>query len=96
MPSFDVVSQPAPLQEWSPYRNVHPPHLDDYFRSTRGEFRLVRLDAQRTRLEGSTWYDLALAPAPYWKLWADSLVHAIHLRVLEHVKAEAERTYAAR
>jgi len=88
--SFDVASQPPPMTEWSPYRHVHPPHLDGYFRSVRGEFRLVPLPGGRTRLEGSTWYELDIAPAPYWGLWADALVHAIHQRVLEQVKLRSE------
>jgi len=29
--SFDVRSQPLPMQEWSFYRRVHPPHLDASF-----------------------------------------------------------------
>lgn len=88
--SFDVVRQPPPLEEWSPYASVHPPHLDGYFRSVRGEFRLVPLPGGRTRLEGSTWYELDLAPVFYWRIQADWLVHRIHERVLEHVKARAE------
>lgn len=83
--SFDVESQPAPMHEWSPYRHVHPPHLDGYMRSRRGEFRLTALPGGRTRLEGSTWYTLDLAPNPYWALWTDALVHQIHLRVLQHI-----------
>ncbi len=53
--AFDVARQPPPLVELSPYSTVHAPHLDGYFRSVRGEFRLVALDGGRTRLEGSTW-----------------------------------------
>jgi Polyketide cyclase / dehydrase and lipid transport len=88
--SFDVTSQPPPMQEWSPYRNVHPPHLDGYLRSRRGEFRLVPLPGGRTRLEGSTWYTLQLAPLTYWRPWSDALIGTIHGRVLRHVKALAE------
>jgi len=52
--AFDVESQPPPMHELSPYRHVHPPHLDGYLRCQRGEFRLVALPGGRTRLEGST------------------------------------------
>ena len=89
--AFDVVAQPPPMHEWSPYRNVHPPHLDGAFRSTAGEFRLIALPDGRTRLEGSTWYELDLHPTWYWRLWADFLVHRIHGRVLEHIARETER-----
>jgi uncharacterized membrane protein YhaH (DUF805 family) len=88
--SFDVAQQPVPMREWSPYREVHPPHLDGYFRSVAGEFRLTPLPGGRTRLEGTTWYELDLAPASYWTIWSDMLIHAIHLRVLEHIKHLAE------
>lgn len=70
--AFDVASQLPPMFEWSPYAHVHPPHLDGYFRSRRGEFRLRDLGDGRTELEGSTWYTLDLAPAPYWALWSDA------------------------
>lgn len=90
--SFDVASQPPPMQEWSPYKDVHPPHLDGYLVSRRGEFRLVPLDGgRRTRLEGSTWYTLELFPASYWTVWSDGLIHAIHGRVLAHIKDLSER-----
>jgi len=88
--SFDVTDQPDPMRELSPYRALRPPHLDSAFRARRGEFRLAALPGGRTRLEGSTWYTLELAPGVYWRLWADVLVHAIHDRVLTHVKRLAE------
>lgn len=89
--SFDVTSQPLPMHEWSPYQGVHPPHLDGYLRSKRGEFRLIALPGGRTRLEGSTWYALELQPTDYWALWSDALIHGIHRRVLEHIKSETEK-----
>lgn len=89
--AFDVAEQPPPLQEWSPYRNVHPPHLDGYFRSRRGEFLLRELPGGGTRLEGRTVYELELFPQLYWHRWSDALVHRIHGRVLRHVKADAKQ-----
>ena len=88
--AFDVTAQPAPLEEWSPYAGLTPPHLDGYFRSRRGEFRLVPLGGGRTRLEGSTWYEMRLYPEGYWALFADALLSRIHGRVLRHVRALAE------
>jgi uncharacterized membrane protein YhaH (DUF805 family)/putative flippase GtrA len=83
--SFDVVQSPPPLREWSPYIGVAPPHLDGFFQARRGEFRLVRLPGNRTRLEGSTWYELRIAPEAYWGVFADLIVGRIHHRVLEHI-----------
>jgi uncharacterized membrane protein YhaH (DUF805 family) len=88
--AFDVSAQPPAMKEWSPFRHVHPPHLDHSIRSRRGEFRLVALPGGRTRLEGSTWYELSMAPETYWAGISDMLIHAIHTRVLEHVKHLSE------
>ena len=82
---FTVTSNPPPMQEWSPY-HIHPPHLDHFLVAQAGEFRLIELPGNRTRLEGTTWYRHNMYPAGYWRLWSDYLIHRIHLRVLEHVK----------
>jgi uncharacterized membrane protein YhaH (DUF805 family) len=87
---FDIIAQAPPMREWSPYREVNPPHLDGYFRATQGEFRLIALPGNRTRLEGRTRYVLDMFPQSYWTLPADRLVTAIHRRVLRHIKAVAE------
>ena len=89
--AFDVISQPPPLQEWSPYRKVYAPHLQGFFRTTKGEFRLIALEGNRTRLEGRTWYTLRMQPQMYWTVIADAIVHGIHQRVLGHIRAGAER-----
>jgi uncharacterized membrane protein YhaH (DUF805 family) len=89
--SFDVARQPPPLREWSPYANVLPPHLDGFFRARRGEFRFVRLTGNRTRLEGSTWYELRIYPEAYWSIFADVIVGQIHRRVLEHIQGLGAR-----
>ena len=79
------------MREWSFYPNLAPPHLDGFFRARRGEFRLVRLTGNRTRLEGSTWYELRIHPVVYWSVFADLIVSRIHYRVLQHIKAVAEK-----
>src|SRR5262249_50566908 len=86
--AFDVASQPPPLQDWSPYSHVSAPHLNGYFTTTHGEFRLVPLDGGRTRLEGRTWYSLRMAPAFYWNPIADGILHRIHQRVLRHIRQQ--------
>lgn len=87
--AFDVASQPPPMTEWSPYRHVHPPHLDGTMVSRRGEFRLIPLPGGRTRLEGSTFYELKMDPQLYWSFWSDVLVHRIHQRVLAQIAKES-------
>lgn len=88
---FSVTQNPEPMQEWTPYHNVHPRHLDGYLQSCGGQFRLVPLDGDRTLLEGTTWYYHHLWPANYWQWWSDYIIHTIHLRVLNHVKNLSEK-----
>jgi uncharacterized membrane protein YhaH (DUF805 family) len=88
---FDVSAMPPTMEEWSPYRDLRPPHLEGSLVTKRGEFRLVPLDGgRRTRLEGSTFYTLALEPEPYWRIYAEWLLHEIHGRVLRHIAARSE------
>jgi uncharacterized membrane protein YhaH (DUF805 family) len=88
--AFDVAEQPDPMFELTPYRNVHPPHMEHSLRSTHGEFLLIALPDGRTRLEGPTWYRLEMWPQWYWTIWSDELIHRIHERVLEHIKRLSE------
>jgi hypothetical protein len=77
------------LRELSPYPGLAPPHLDGYLRPVRGEFRLIPEPGGRTRLEGSTWYEIRIEPESYWSPIADALIAGIHRRVLEHIRATA-------
>jgi hypothetical protein len=88
--AFRVESNPAPMQEWTPYDDIHPPHLDGHFVSRQGEFLLERTESGGTRLVGTTWYEHRLWPDAYWRLWSDAIIHRIHLRVLRHVQALSE------
>ncbi len=93
--AFDVRDQPDPMIELTPYRHIHPPHLDLAFRSTRGEFELVELPNGGTRLTGRTWYALDMRPHAYWTIWTDWLVHRIHQRVLRHIQHVAEKGHSS-
>ena len=88
--SFDVAESPEPMREWTFWDRVDAPHLHGFMASRRGEFRLVALPGGKTRLEGSTFYELQIFPELYWKVWTDGIVHAIHLRVLEHIRRLSE------
>jgi uncharacterized membrane protein YhaH (DUF805 family) len=89
---FSVTENPEPLQEWTPYHNIHPKHLDGYLASEAGQFRLVPLDdGRKTLLEGTTWYRHHMWPSDYWAIWSDHIIHTIHLRVLNHVKQLSEK-----
>lgn len=92
---FSVTSNPAPMQEWTFYKDIHPTHLHGFFESQQGQFLLTALPGGGTRLEGTTWYQHNLWPANYWQLWSDTIIHEIHLRVLRHIKRLAERDAAS-
>jgi len=86
---FSVTSNPPPMEEWTPYHQIEPPHLHGFLVSEGGQFLLTPLPNGRTRLEGTTWYHHGLWPSPYWRLWSDAIIHQIHPRVLKHIQAEA-------
>ena len=88
--SFDIMAQPLPLVELSPYGAIDAPHLHGYFRARRGAFQLTQLPGGRTLLVGTTSYDLDIGPAWYWRIYADAIVSAIHRRVLRHIQHLAE------
>jgi hypothetical protein len=87
---FGVISEPEPMTELSFYSGLRPPHLDGYFVSNRGQFKLTPLSDGSTLLEGTTWYTHAIWPETYWHLWSDEIIHRIHLRVLNHIKNVVE------
>ncbi|PWN08024.1 DUF805 domain-containing protein [Rhodohalobacter mucosus] len=91
--AFDVIEQPASLQELSFYDNVNAPHIHDFFRSTNGEFRLTSVDNNKTLLEGTTWYKMEIYPHFYWRPISEWLVGKIHERVLKQIAFQSENPW---
>jgi hypothetical protein len=87
---FDVKEQPIPMNEFNPFWEIHPPHLDGYFKSYKGQFKLTKIGENKTELEGTTWYKVDITPEIYWKTWSDFIIHRIHKRVLNHIKLKSE------
>jgi len=87
---FTVTANPAPMNELTPYGHIEPKHLHGYFESHQGQFLLTALPGGRTRVEGTTWYSHSMWPEAYWHWWSDYIIHRIHMRVLGHIRAEAE------
>lgn len=83
---FTVTSNPIPMQEWTPYARIHPPHLDGFLVSRQGEFLLTPV-AGGTRLTATTWYQHNLYPAQYWRWWSDWIIHEVHGMVLADIRA---------
>ena len=88
---FRVTANPAPLNELTPYGHLAPRHLDGYFESHQGQFLLTELPGGHTQVEGTTWYSHSMWPETYWHWWSDYVIHRIHMRVLDHIRVEAER-----
>ncbi len=88
--AFSVRKSAQPMRELSPYSGLDTAHLHDYMVSKHGQFVLEALPGGRTRLTGTTWYQHHLWPASYWRVYSDSIIHSIHLRVLNHIKAISE------
>lgn len=86
---FEVAQQPAPMTELS-YLEIDPPHLHNYFVARRGRFKLTPLPGGRTLLEGTSWYSYDIRPFGYWRIWSQYLIHLVHNRVLQQIKANAE------
>lgn len=87
---FTVTSQPPPMKESSPWGEIDAPHLDSFLVSEGGQFVLVKVGPNKTRLEGTTWYRHNIWPASYWRVWSDMIIHSIHSRVLNHIKTLSE------
>ena len=86
---FSVMEQPAPLKDM--LSEEVPGNMYKYFASTKGEFKLRQIDESTTLLEGNTWYYHKIRPAGYWRFWSDFIIHAIHTRVLKHIKIVSEK-----
>ena len=84
--TFDIVAQPL------------DPEIMGHIDMKRGQFILEDLGDGRTKLTGTSWYTLHIAPAWYFDLWAESIARNVHVRVMEHVRriAEGEKTASAR
>lgn len=93
--AFSVTHNPPPMQEWTPYPKINPPHLDGHFASERGQFLLTELPNGGTRLEGTTWYHNKIWPSAYWQIYSDHIIHQIHYRVLRSIKFNAEEAAMA-
>jgi hypothetical protein len=76
--TFDIVKQP------------HHPELTGHFKLVRGEFRLRDNKNGTVTLFGTSWYRLNVKPLWYWELWSDDVIRQIHLRVMNHIRDEAE------
>lgn len=88
---FEVTSTAPSLRETGLYGPVSTKHMTGYFISKQGQFVLSPLSNGRTLVEGTSWYQHGLWPGEYWRWWSDAIVHHIHRRVLDHIRALSEQ-----
>jgi hypothetical protein len=87
---FVVTATPPAMREMGLYGPIQPKHLNGYYLSKEGQFELTSLPGGRTLVVGTSWYQHGLWPAGYWRWWSDAVVHHIHRRVLDHIRALSE------
>ena len=89
--AIKVLSQPAAMEEMSPYRRVHAPHLIGYFDTDETRFDIMPLADGRTRLTIRAQHRLRIDPVLYWEPIARLAIRDNVDRVLKDIAAKAER-----
>jgi uncharacterized membrane protein YhaH (DUF805 family) len=90
--SFVVEKDVPAMHEISPYEHVHAPHAIGYFRTSLTSFELTPRADGGTELIERTAHQLKLDPATYWLPMARWIVHENNMRVLAHIRRQAEQT----
>lgn len=88
---FEVLETPPTMVEINPIRKSSPAHLTGYFQCLRGRFVLTPLPGGRTRLTGTSWTRCRFGPNWYWGLWTDTIVHQVHVEVMNEIARRAGR-----
>jgi uncharacterized membrane protein YhaH (DUF805 family) len=88
--AFVVVTDVPSMRELGPYEHVHAPHVVGYFRTTLTSFELVPRSDGGTDIVEHTAHELALEPVLYWLPLARWIVHENNMRVLAHIRDQAE------
>ena len=83
---FEVLDTPPTMKELNPFFESRPAHLTGYFECVRGRFELRPLGNGRTEIVGTSWYRHRFAPAWYWNLWCDAIVHNVHREVISEIE----------
>lgn len=89
--AFRVIEHPPAMEEMSPYRRVHAPHLEGYFLTGETRFDLVPMPSGGTRITIASEHILRIDPIPYWEPIARLAIRDNVNRVLRDIKAKAER-----
>lgn len=87
--AFKVVEQPPAMEEMSPYRKVHAPHVRGYFDTAETRFDLEPLGDGGTRLTARATHILRMDPVLYWEPVARWAIHLNVTRVLRDIDVKA-------
>jgi uncharacterized protein YndB with AHSA1/START domain len=88
--AFTVLSQPPAMEEMSPYRRVHAPHLNGYVVTGDTRYVLTPLVGGGTRLRLEATTILRIDPIPYWEPIARWAFRTNVRRVLDSARLQAE------
>lgn len=88
--AFQALTQPPAMEEMSPYRRVHAPHVQGYFETGATSFTLVPLPGSRTRLDVEAHHVLRVEPVLYWEPLARLAIRMNLTRVLDDIQNKAE------
>lgn len=89
--AFTVLAQPPAMEEMSPYRRVHSPHVQGYFETGTTRFTLTPLPGGGTRLDIDARHVMRIDPVLYWRPLAQLAIRINLSRVLDDLKQKAER-----
>jgi len=87
--AFRILRQPPAMEEMSPYRRVHAPHVVGYFETGETRFALRPLPGGGTRLTVTALHRLRIEPVPYWAPIAGWAIRANVDRVLEDIRLKS-------
>ncbi len=88
--AFTVIKQPRAMEEMSPYRRVHAPHLYGYVVTGDTRYRLTPLANGGTRLSLEATTELRIDPIAYFEPIARWAFRTNVRRVVESAKLQAE------
>ena len=90
--AFAVLHQPPAMEEMSPYRRVHAPHVTGYFETEWTSFEIEALPGGGTRLTVRAAHTLRIDPVLYWEPIARWAIDQNVSRVLRDIRAKAEKS----
>ncbi|EMY78686.1 hypothetical protein LEP1GSC060_0584 [Leptospira weilii serovar Ranarum str. ICFT] len=89
--SFTFPEPQVTMKETSFYGEVEPKHIRGKIWAVFGEFRLVEVSENKTKVVATTGYVNNLGPKFYWELWEDYLLDEVHRHVLVKIKNRVEQ-----